>query len=139
LLSPFYNFFLVLAAIHGRLKCLLWYVPNVAPNHTLLHKTRPKSLERVSIESSLLRQATSGASSPASITALSLLTDRTDTFELFNRDGSSTVTRYFPELIDSDSGKGHTRLDNSSKEEGAIELATVSSKQVTHDQSVVNK
>lgn len=32
-LSPFYNYFLILCAIHGRLKCLLWYLPNVPPNH----------------------------------------------------------------------------------------------------------
>jgi hypothetical protein len=32
-LSPFYNYFLILCAIHGRLKCLLWYIPNVPPNH----------------------------------------------------------------------------------------------------------
>jgi hypothetical protein len=39
LLSPLFNYFLIMCAIHGRLKCLLWYIPNVPPNHGKLQIT----------------------------------------------------------------------------------------------------
>jgi hypothetical protein len=43
-LSPFFNYFLILCAIHGRLKCLLWYIPNVPPNHGTLSLLLPRLL-----------------------------------------------------------------------------------------------
>lgn len=50
LLSPFFNFFLIVCAIHGRWKCLLWYLPNVAPNHGMLQRCRPVPLREVKCE-----------------------------------------------------------------------------------------
>jgi hypothetical protein len=69
-LSPFYNYFLILCAIHGRLKCLLWYIPNVPPNHGapphlalpltfslgMLQRCRPRDLAIVKAKSKRLYQ-----------------------------------------------------------------------------------
>lgn len=46
-LSPLYNFFLIMCAVHGRLKCLLWYLPEVPPNHGMLQRCIPDSVELI--------------------------------------------------------------------------------------------
>lgn len=38
---------MIICAIHGRWKCILWYLPWVAPNHGMLQRCRPKSLKTV--------------------------------------------------------------------------------------------
>jgi hypothetical protein len=47
LLSPFYNFFLIMCAVHGRLKCLLWYLPEVPPNHGMLQRCVPDNIQLI--------------------------------------------------------------------------------------------
>ena len=49
LLSPFYNFFLIMCAVHGRLKCLLWYLPEVPPNHGMLQETKPRDIQSIRV------------------------------------------------------------------------------------------
>jgi hypothetical protein len=50
LTSPFYNFFLICCAIHGRWKCILWYLPEVSPNHHMLQRTKPRAKDTIPIE-----------------------------------------------------------------------------------------
>lgn len=119
LLSPFFNFFLILCAIHGRLKCLLWYLPNVPPNHGMLQMCRPRNLAIVKAKSKKIFQNTlrplmsvsdqsqdssTVDSSPtfflnaanASVVKDGRITESTatDAFEFFYRDGSSIFVSY---------------------------------------------
>ena len=53
LLSPFFNLFLIICAVHGRLKCLLWYLPEVPANHGMLDDLQPMPLNTVPLHPSL--------------------------------------------------------------------------------------
>jgi hypothetical protein len=135
LTAPLYNMFLILCAVHGRLKCLLWYLPYVAPNHGMLNDLKPKDLDQVPCDSckgsadddinvnfsssNSKKEIVSTVSSPSSryqvlspgensveeITrnspdalsipevqsAATILKTRPDSYELFEKDGSSSV------------------------------------------------
>lgn len=107
-----------------RWKCLLWYLPNVPPNHGMLQRLRPGPMNSVRIDSPGLlesapckptnqtvedtqseQESPSTPSTPSSSKASSrqvapslaeqLVTGREDTFELFDRDGpGSSISVY---------------------------------------------
>jgi len=120
LLSPFFNFFLIMCAVHGRLKCLLWYLPEVPPNHGMLQRVVPDKLELVKQRAESIysesRRNSDNSSAQDSVdvsvfkTQLSHLKiaddpqpqyltksidpDLPDAFEFFNRDGTSTFVSF---------------------------------------------
>lgn len=101
MLSPFYNFFLILCAVHGRLKCLLWYLPNVPPNHGMLQRCRPHPLRTIK-ELEVDAEAGSTSFSNANpMNGMKMRVGRRDSvslqdgyFEFFYRDGSSVFITY---------------------------------------------
>jgi hypothetical protein len=122
LLSPLFNFFLIMCAVHGRLKCILWYLPNVPPNHGMLQRCRPRGWNDVDVsnidfdDSATISTAASSSvsdtfqikngvkvpgQSPAEPKSMSkaetLLLNRHDTYELFERDGSSSIVMFHRE------------------------------------------
>jgi len=119
LLSPFFNFFLIMCAVHGRLKCLLWYIPNVPPNHGMLQRCHPRSKKtiktldctpRISLpsatdtdQSSMAFVGNNPLNQDANIGATPDATN--DLFEFFYRDGSSVYVSYSSGGMD----EGHRR------------------------------
>ena len=138
LLSPFFNFFLIMCAVHGRLKCILWYLPNVPANHGMLQRCCPRSYtsvscddvkyEEVDVKSKVItefhntenengsttfnpliesdhKDTLKERSKPSNVkklksTAELLLQTRSDVYELFERDGSSSIVVYRDEEVD---------------------------------------
>lgn len=100
-----------------RWKCLLWYLPNVPPNHGMLQRLRPEPMNSVRVGSpELVEHAPceiTGTTEPAqessptpSISKASssqlpaapaeqLVTSREDTFELFDRDGPGSAIHVY--------------------------------------------
>jgi hypothetical protein len=133
LLSPLFNFFLIMCAVHGRLKCILWYIPNVPPNHGMLQRCKPRLFKSVRCDALDGDDVTVVSQRDASISvgtegtavrnplsaplipsehfqsegpsigrsrAEALLQSRSDTFELFERDGTSSIVVYHKALDD---------------------------------------
>lgn len=95
-LSPFYNFFLIICAVHGRLKCLLWYMPNVPPNHGMLQRCRPHPLRTIKPLELDPEEGMSFSNANPMTSGVTMRVGRRDSvslpeglFEFFYRDGSS--------------------------------------------------
>ena len=90
-----------MCAVHGRLKCLLWYLPNVPPNHGMLQRCRPHPLRTIKLLEPEPEEGLSFSNTNPMANVVVMQVGRRDSvslpeglFEFFYRDGSSCFVKY---------------------------------------------